>query len=182
MRKRRFKCRHCSELFTPDCRHRRHQKFCSNDDCRKAAKTVNQRRWLSKPENQNIFKGPENVLRVQEWRKANPGYWKKKGSKDSALQDPCSSESVLNEQVSETYDSNALQDPFLVTHPVLVGIISLLMGDTLQDSIASLAKKLSSRGLEILGKTPKQTHKQGEDHEKTSSFKFQACSKDPIPI
>ena len=37
-------------------------------------KEASQKRWLRKPENQNYFRGPENVRRVQEWRIANPGY------------------------------------------------------------------------------------------------------------
>jgi len=29
--------------------------------------------WLNKPENKEHFRGPENVYRVQRWRKAHPG-------------------------------------------------------------------------------------------------------------
>jgi hypothetical protein len=37
-----------------------------------------QKRWLQKPENQDYFRGSQNVQRVQRWRKANPGYWRRK--------------------------------------------------------------------------------------------------------
>ena len=47
--------------------------------CRKASKAAAQARWLAKKENANYFHGPENVRRVQEWRKHNPGYWQRKG-------------------------------------------------------------------------------------------------------
>jgi hypothetical protein len=34
-------------------------------ECRKASKVESQRRWLSKPENQNHFRGSANVERVR---------------------------------------------------------------------------------------------------------------------
>jgi len=33
---------------------------------------------VEKPENWNYFRDPEHLKRVQEWRKRNPGYWKRK--------------------------------------------------------------------------------------------------------
>ena len=45
--------------------------------CRKASKADSQRRWLQKPENRDYFRGPEHVQRVQRWREAHPGYWRR---------------------------------------------------------------------------------------------------------
>ena len=55
------KCRHCNKLFYPDPRNEKRQKYCSESACQKASKKASQRRWLQKPENQNYFKGPDNV-------------------------------------------------------------------------------------------------------------------------
>ncbi len=85
----RKKCCNCNKLFRPDPRNATRQKYCSKPQCRQASKTASQQRWLQKPENQNHFRGSENVIRVQQWREANPGYWRKKQkNKQNALQDP----------------------------------------------------------------------------------------------
>jgi hypothetical protein len=62
----RCKCLHCKEFFTPDCRNRGRQKYCSTPECRAASKRERQRRWLRKPENRDYFCGESNVKRVQE--------------------------------------------------------------------------------------------------------------------
>jgi hypothetical protein len=69
----RRKCCNCNELFIPDPRNAKRQRYC-----RKASKAASQRRWLQKPENQDYFSGPQNVKRVQLWREANPRYWRGK--------------------------------------------------------------------------------------------------------
>lgn len=75
----------CNELFAPDARNHRHQQFCAKPDCRKASKRESQRRWLSREENQSYFRGPENVARVQAWRRAHPGYWRRRAKKSARL-------------------------------------------------------------------------------------------------
>ena len=72
-------CLFCREMFRADRRNARHQKYCSEPACRKASKAASQRAWLAKSENQDYFRGPENVARVQAWRAAHPGYWRRPG-------------------------------------------------------------------------------------------------------
>jgi hypothetical protein len=62
----RCECLHCKELFIPNARNWWHQKFCAKPDCRKASKTESHRRWLSKPGNQDHFRGSANVERVRQ--------------------------------------------------------------------------------------------------------------------
>ncbi len=121
------KCRSCRAFFSPDPRNVRHQEFCSQPECRKASKAISQRRWLSKPENKDYFKGPGHVKRVQKWRKANPGYWRRKKSCNGVLQD------FLNSQ-----------------HIVFIGLIAHLTGSALQDDIAMTASRLRQLGNDIL--------------------------------
>jgi len=59
----RKKCCSCKELFMPDPRNAKRQKYCCKPECRKASKVASQRRWLAKPKNHNYFSGPENVKR-----------------------------------------------------------------------------------------------------------------------
>jgi len=111
------KCLHCHQIFHPDVRNRRHQRYCSAKDCRRASKAASQYRWLHKPENRDYFKGPANVQRVQAWRAAHPGY-----SKRAAPQ-----------------DRSALQDLFSAQPLVLIGLIAHLTNTALQDAMPNSA-------------------------------------------
>ena len=85
---RKRKCLHCRELFRPDPRNLRHQRYCSKLACRQASKAASQRRWLGKAQNRNYFRGAINGQRVRAWRAAHPGYWKRTGPQSGiALQD-----------------------------------------------------------------------------------------------
>jgi len=46
--RRRRKCLNCGQLFRPDPRNLRHQRYCSAPVCRKASKAASQARWLAK--------------------------------------------------------------------------------------------------------------------------------------
>ena len=76
---RRRKCLCCQELFRPDPRNLRHQRYCSKPHCRKASKAASQQRWLSKKQNRDYFRGAAHVQRVQAWRREHPGYWRRHG-------------------------------------------------------------------------------------------------------
>jgi len=81
-------CLSCKRLFIPDPRSRHRQLFCSDPACKKLSKALSQIYWHAKPENRNYWRGPENVRRVQEWRKTHPQYWRRKKAKGQvALQD-----------------------------------------------------------------------------------------------
>jgi hypothetical protein len=79
-------CIHCHTHFIPDHRNSDRQRFCHLPECRRASKAASQKRWLAK--NPDHFKGPDNVFRVQEWRRNNPDWQKDRNSKKE-LQDGC---------------------------------------------------------------------------------------------
>ncbi len=89
------KCCHCRRLFVLDHRNRTRQNYCNREPCRKASKTASQKKWLSKTENKGYFRGSDNVKRVQEWRKNNPGYWKRTKC-STALQDSLMTQPIEN--------------------------------------------------------------------------------------
>jgi hypothetical protein len=96
------KCPGCCEFYLPDRRNLWHQCYCSKPACRKQSKAESQRRWLRKPDNQNYFRGPENSRRVQEWRKRNPGYGRKKNSTlREPLQEVCTGQVAQNEELTK---------------------------------------------------------------------------------
>ena len=69
----RRKCRCCTKFFIPDPRNQTRQHYCPQPACRQASKAASQRRWLSKAANSDYFRGADQVLRVQLWRKSHPG-------------------------------------------------------------------------------------------------------------
>lgn len=143
------RCRHCRGLFLPDARNQNRQKYCRRPECRAKSKAASRKKWKNKPENRDYFKGPEQVERVREWRKKNPGYWKR-SKKQIALQDS------LTVQLVETIEDNAkianreLQDFLMLQPPVIIGLISNFIGSALQDDIALTLLRMQQSGQDIL--------------------------------
>jgi hypothetical protein len=127
-----------------------------------------QAKWLNKPENRFYFRWPENVERVQRWRERNPGYWRKKrSSRRDALQDLAPTEVSQNQPITlketglladdlklcepaKAPSAGALQDIACVQVPLLAGVVSLLIGDALQDRFATFAREPVDRGKRVL--------------------------------
>lgn len=149
----RRKCRCCKTCFTPDVHNPSRQFFCWAPACRQASKAASQRRWLNKPDNRNYFRDTQNVERVQQWRKAHPGYWKRSKSVSKPNQ-PADLE-ALNSGTSScnapSRDLLALQDFALTEHPAFIGLISMVTGSTLQEDIAAVGRNLLLQGQNILG-------------------------------
>lgn len=151
----RCKCLCCKTLFRPDPRTANRQKYCSKPDCRAASKRASQRRWAGKPENRDHFQGPVHVERVRAWRKAHPGYWKRtQRSHRCTLQDECGSQDTDKQSDKAKNTARALQEEIFLQPAFIVGLISQTIGSTLQDEIAESARRMQTRGLDILGRVP----------------------------
>jgi len=149
-RTRRRKCRNCEELFLPDYRNRKKQKYCDKSKCQAASKKASQDRWWNKKENRDYFSGPEQVARVQEWRRNNPGYSKRVKYRKKPLQDHLTAKSTEKQDDIEHLTSAALQDLLNLQAPVLIGLIANLTGNTLQDDIARTITGMKQLGRDIL--------------------------------
>lgn len=140
-RTRQRRCKNCKKLYKPDPRHLKRQKFCREPECRAASKKYSQKKWLNKPENQKHFSGPENVVRVQEWRQDNPGYWKRrKPSKKSsligdALQEMTFTQTLAGKGSSIDLIQTPLQDLISAKTLVFIGFDTHLNKNALQDII-----------------------------------------------
>ena len=146
------KCLHCGDFFVPDARNRARQRYCVKPDCRRASKVASQRAWRQKPENADYFRSADNMARVQAWRKANPGYWRRKGAKGSpALQEISKPQPPDNPPPAAQDDAVALQDLFRAQPPIIVGLIAQLTGCALQEYIAAMTRRLHCRGRTVLG-------------------------------
>jgi hypothetical protein len=145
------KCLCCNEKFHFDARNRRHQKYCAKEACRKASKSARQARWLTKPENQNYFRGGTNSERVRQWRLANAGYSRRKSTpRLLALQDVSKLQAIDDEHSMTSCTPSPLQDVLLMQPALLVGLISVLTGHALQDDLMACARSFMRRGLDIL--------------------------------
>ena len=151
------KCLFCGAFFRADPRNARHQNYCSEPGCRRASKAASRRAWLAKAENQDYFRGPENVARVQAWRAEHPGYWRRpKGQRGMppdaplALQDLCPLQAIEIVDDCKNEPPAALQDLLLYQPAVLIGFIAQFTGSTLQDDIARSTRRLIELGHDIL--------------------------------
>ena len=149
------KCRVCKEYYFPDFRNVRHQKTCSKAECRTARCAASQRKWSRKPENRDYWKGANHVKRVQLWRKQNPGYraQTKPRKRPSLLQDDCFPEPAHNKEDAALIVDPALQDLLIEQRALIVGLISLISGSTLQDDIGQQTRQILQRGQDVLGTT-----------------------------
>ena len=163
----RRKCLCCCRMFDPDYRNSHHQRYCSSPPCRQASRLAAQRRWRRKPENRDHFCGPDEVKRVQEWRRAHPGYWKQKSppvlEQQSAPHQPVNPEQ--SSRNAPAIPRPPLQDVCLSENPVFIGLISLVTGSTLQDDIAATARQLLRRGQNILGLAVPEPTVASHDHQ-----------------
>ena len=159
-------CLFCGAFFRADARNAKHQKYCSEPGCRKVSKAASWRTWLAKAENQDYFRGPENVARVQSWRAAHPGYWRRPGGQRGtppevplALQDLCPTQAVEIAEDSQRAPESALQDLWRDQPAVLIGFIAQFTGSALQDDIARSTRRLLELGQDILA------GRIGDDHQ-----------------
>lgn len=147
------KCLHCHTFFKPHPCSKGRQKYCSNSDCQKARKRVSHQKWLKKPQNQNYFRGSDNVRRVQQWRAKNPGYSRKRNStvgNASTLHAPLMMQASDNKEKKVDLKPEPLQDVLMAQPFVLIGLIAHLTGSALQDDIVQTSRKLQQLGEDFL--------------------------------
>ena len=164
-------CQNCKRVFHPDHRNVTRQRFCSKPKCHHASKVEAQHRWRQKPDNLDYFKGSVHVERVQQWRRENPGYWRRQVPEaeagPDALQETLMAQETETQPLAEGIDTHqpaveraeqeALQDSFFLQPTVLVGLIAQLSGLALQDDIALVARRLQQLGRDILHRSPHDT-------------------------
>jgi hypothetical protein len=102
------------------------------------------------PENQDYFRGPVNVARVQVWRSHHPGYWRKARRPGIALQDVKTAQPI--DSANETTNSvlPPLQEIISAQPAVLIGLIAHIVGTPLQDDIVFATHRLLRVGRDIL--------------------------------
>ncbi len=148
------KCCCCRASFEPDPRNRYHQRFCARSRCQRASKRDSQRRWLKKAENRAYFCGPENVRRVQEWRKGHPEYSRKSPSASrGALQEDCASKTgrkTRGQLDSPQVHASPLQEVCRQELPLLVGLLARIEHCALQEDMAVRLQQVVREGQCIL--------------------------------
>jgi len=135
---RRRRCKHCHDLYKPDPRNLKRQKFCYKPECKIASKKHSQHKWLIQPKNRDYFSGPANVIRVHQWREQNPCYWKRKKAVslfEGALQETLSVKTVTGKGFLSDLSQTALQDSLSAKTLVIIGFDTQLNKTALQDII-----------------------------------------------
>lgn len=154
-------CLNCKCLFDPDYRHRHNQFYCTKPACKKVRQAANLQRWRERPENQDFWRAPWNIERVQTWRIAHPEYWKRVKRKQGAgrgvaLQNSMKSAQVLDWKLNDgSPTGDCVTKRVLVDlktqDPVLLGLIAQLTGDTLQNAIHQTTARLYEKGQAVMG-------------------------------
>lgn len=168
-RTRRRRCKNCHELYKPDYRHLKRQKFCRKPECKAASKKHSQQKWLNKPQNRDYFSGSDHVSRVQEWRRNNPGYWKRRSLSiksslfEDALQEMKIDKTLAGKGSSIDLIQLPLQDLILAKTLVFIGFDTHLNKTALQEIIDTAAEetvKLTPNILKELTKKKRCQHGQ----------------------
>jgi hypothetical protein len=135
---------------------------------------------LHKPENQDYFRGPTNVERVQQWRREHPGYWRRnRPDSENALQETLSGNRLKKQTLKSQLTTGVLQDVLSAQAAVLVGLIAQLTGYGLQDDIAMTARHLQQLGNDFLCHP---IHFKGGSHGKKIPHMSTARPKDSYPV
>ena len=82
----------------------------------------------------------------------NPGYWRKKDELQDSLnvQRQENKEKNNNKTPAESQNPLPLQDSLNLQHPLIIGLLAILTGHTLQDDIANTSARIIQSGLDIL--------------------------------
>lgn len=133
-------CAHCGHRFLIDPRVRRHHRFCGRPACIKESRRVAQQKYLRK---ERCRQTPDKVdtIRVQEWRAAHPGYWRRK------LRIGCYE---VRGKLAYVVREFALQDMIDTHFSLVVGLVSYLAKTALQDTIASEIRRLMLLGHDVI--------------------------------
>ena len=151
------KCQFCGLFFVPDHRKGALQRYCCAAPCRRASKAASQAAWLAQAANKDYFSGPVHVARVRAWRSAHPGYSRGKPRPSPALQDllmtqvpDAVEESVNRGAAVEPVATRALQVLWNTESPLLTGLVAHLFELSLQDEMASTARRLVQLGNDMI--------------------------------
>ena len=156
------KCLCCDDFFNPDHRNRERQRYCAATACRRASQAASQAAWLAKPQNQDYFRDPLHVARVQAWRIAHPGYSRgkpRKARSRRALQETLIMQApdLIEESAirGESAAVPALQETWETPSPLLAGLIVHLFELKLQEDIAATTRRLVQLGHDAINRSPR---------------------------
>ena len=107
-------------------------------------------RWLLKPGNAGYDRGAVPLDRVRRWRKAHPGYWRRRSKRQPVPDRPEALLAVLDEFALQNA-CGALQNACPPQLVALLGLMARLQGDALQNAIAREIRANMLAGYALLG-------------------------------
>lgn len=153
-RQRKRKCHCCGGLYKPDPRVKIKQMYCCAPECRKASQAASWASWFNRPENRDYYKGPEQIAKTQDWRRRNPGYWRKATTTKNALPKEITAQDAGMQGDSASLNFDALPKEIFSQQALLVGLIANLTGSALPKEIAESSRRFIHLGQDILGIVP----------------------------
>jgi hypothetical protein len=144
--KRQRRCAHCGRPFIVNPRLGKRHRFCAASECVATRKKKAQVRWLKKNGGKSYYISHSSRDRVAEWRKKNPGYWRRSDKKRRGNQ----SDFVITKELKSALRLVALQDSIDTHLPLIIGLISRISKSALQDSIAKELRQIMMLGRGIL--------------------------------
>jgi len=143
-------CVWCRRPFVPEPRAAGGQVYCHRVVCRKISALTSQERWRTGKTGQAYHRGDAGVIRVREWRKAHPGYWRRRSKISGGGKKNQRALSAVLIRFFKRDPRVALQDLWSPQIVALIGVIAWLRGDALQDRIANDVREIMLRGNAIL--------------------------------
>lgn len=139
---------HCGCQFVPDPRTAQRQRYCARPVCVQSSRAAARRKWRRKGANRESYSGLPDLVRMQEWRRANPGYWHRRtkvgdGFAYGAMAD------VVREFAS--------RDLIDLHFSLVAGLVSHLLDTASRDEIATEIRRLILLGHELLHEPPRRS-------------------------
>jgi len=146
------RCKGCKQLFFPDPRTWQRQTFCGKAECQEARMRKNRREWLARPDNEHYWRDNQKSKdRVREWRKRNPGYWKRtRRTSEGTLQEEIEPKKIGRKRGRGAFGRPPLPEERRRDDILIMGIIAEITGSTLPEDIARTYRRIVAKGREIL--------------------------------
>jgi hypothetical protein len=117
------------------------QRYCSRPACAKFSKAASLKKWRSQGDNKKTYSGLPDLVRMQEWRQAHPGYSRRRSRIGKGRGEDSFHEFARNFASRDEIDTQFY---------LVVGLISHLTEVASRDEIASEIRRLTLLGHGIL--------------------------------
>ena len=117
------------------------QRYCSRPACAKFSKAASLKKWRNKGDNKKTYSGLPDLVRMQQWRQAHPGYSQRRSRVGKGR-----GKDILPEFARNFASRDEIDTQFYL----VVGLVSHLTEVASRNEIASESRRLTLLGHGIL--------------------------------